>query len=122
VPQIVVVSIIGCDRFSGGHNAAKVAHEQATLSGPIPARVLRAAQFHELVEQLVDWGRQGEVSYVPEMRTQLVASRTVADLAMDSDSEHGASIPEIAARGKRAWSRWLECPSLAAGTTCGSRP
>jgi uncharacterized protein YbjT (DUF2867 family) len=96
VPQIVVVSIIGCDRFSGGHNAAKVAHEQATLSGPIPARVLRAAQFHELVEQLVDWGRQGEVSYVPEMRTQLVASRTVADLAMDSDSEHGASIPEIA--------------------------
>jgi uncharacterized protein YbjT (DUF2867 family) len=26
----------------------------------------------------VDWGRQGEVSYVPKMRTQLVAARTVA--------------------------------------------
>jgi hypothetical protein len=42
------------------------------LSGPIPVRVLRAAQFHELVAQLVEWGRQGEMSYVPEMRTQLL--------------------------------------------------
>ncbi len=78
VRRIVVVSIIGCDRFSGGYNAAKVAHEQATMSGPVPARVLRAAQFHEFVEQLVEWGRLGDVSYVPEMRTQLVAARTVA--------------------------------------------
>jgi uncharacterized protein YbjT (DUF2867 family) len=62
--------------------------------------VLRAAQFHELVEQLVDWGRQGAVSSVPEMRTQLVAARTVAealaDLATNSELEHGAAIPEIA--------------------------
>lgn len=46
----------------------------ATLSGPIPARVLRAARFHEFVEQLLQWGTQGEVSYVPRMRTQLVAA------------------------------------------------
>ena len=56
VQRMVVVSIIGIDRFSGGYNAAKVAHEKAMLSGPIPARVLRAAQFHEFVEQLVAWG------------------------------------------------------------------
>jgi hypothetical protein len=31
--------------------AAVVAHEQAALSGPIPALVLRAAQFHEFVPQ-----------------------------------------------------------------------
>jgi uncharacterized protein YbjT (DUF2867 family) len=78
VRRIVVVSIIGIDRFTGGYSSAKVAHEQAMLSGPIPVRVLRAAQFHEFVAQLVDWGRQGEVSYVPKMRTQLVAARTVA--------------------------------------------
>jgi uncharacterized protein YbjT (DUF2867 family) len=79
VQRIVVVSIIGTDRFSAGYGAAKLAHERAMLSGPIPARVLRAAQFHEFVAQLVDWGRQGEVSYVPRMRTQLVAARTVAE-------------------------------------------
>jgi hypothetical protein len=83
VRRLVVVSIIGCDRFSGGYGAAKVAHEQAALAGPIPARVLRAAQFHEFVEQLVQWGTQGEVAYVPNMRTQLVAARTVAEALVE---------------------------------------
>jgi uncharacterized protein YbjT (DUF2867 family) len=105
VRQLVVVSIIGCDRFTAGYNAAKVAHERAILSGPIPARVLRAAQFHEFVGQLVDWGRQGEVSYVPKMRTQLVAARTVAEALVDlaTGPESAAApgpahqpIPEIA--------------------------
>jgi hypothetical protein len=64
---------------------------------------LRAAQFHEFVPQLVEWGSQGEVSYVPRMRTQLVAARTVAealaDLAIRSDpalGSPGAPILEIA--------------------------
>jgi uncharacterized protein YbjT (DUF2867 family) len=83
VQRIVVVSIIGCDRFSAGYNAAKFAHEQAMLAGPIPVRILRAAQFHELVQQLVDWGTAGDVSYVQEMRTQPVAARTVAEVLAD---------------------------------------
>jgi uncharacterized protein YbjT (DUF2867 family) len=99
VQRIVVVSIIATDRMKGGYSVAKVAHEQATLSGPIPARVLRAAQFHEFVEQLVQWGTQGDVSYVPKMRTQLVAARTVAealaDLAVDPEAAPGPTL-EIA--------------------------
>jgi uncharacterized protein YbjT (DUF2867 family) len=105
VQRIVVVSIIGTDRFTGGYGAAKVAHEQAMLSGPIPVRILRAAQFHEFVEQLVDWGRQGDVTRLPKMRTQPVAARTVgqalADLATERDSwmppgSSGAPLLEIA--------------------------
>jgi uncharacterized protein YbjT (DUF2867 family) len=102
VGRIVGVSIIGVDHFSAGYGAAKLAHEQALLSGPIPARILRAAQFHEFVEQLVQWGTQGEVAYVPVMRTQLVAARTVAQALADlatspraAAQERGA-IPEIA--------------------------
>jgi uncharacterized protein YbjT (DUF2867 family) len=100
-----VVSIIGIDRLTAGYNVAKLAHEQATLAGPIPAVVLRAAQFHEFVAQLVDWGRQGEVSYVQKMRTQLVAARTVAEALADLATDIGvvpvprssaAPIPEIA--------------------------
>jgi uncharacterized protein YbjT (DUF2867 family) len=79
VRRILVVSIIGVDRFSAGYMAAKQVHEEEMRSGPVPVTILRAAQFHEFVGQLVDWGRQGEVSYVPEMRTQLVAARTVAE-------------------------------------------
>ena len=103
--RMVVVSIIGCDRFTGGYGAAVAAHERAAMSGPIPATVLRSAQFHEFVEQLVEWGTQGEVSYVQKMRTQPVAARSVAealvDLAIEPDStpapgSAGAPIPEIA--------------------------
>jgi uncharacterized protein YbjT (DUF2867 family) len=102
--RMVIVSIIGCDRFTGGYMAAKLAHERAALAGPIPARILRAAQFHEFVAQLLDWGRQDGASYVPKMRTQLVAARTVgevlADLATAPDdrlgSGEGAPIAEVA--------------------------
>jgi hypothetical protein len=52
--RLVVASIIGIDRFSGGCNAAKVAREQAAQAGPIPARIVRAAQFHEFVEQVME--------------------------------------------------------------------
>lgn len=87
VGQIVVVSIIGIDQFTGGYSAAKVTHERSLLAGPIPVRVLRAAQFHEFVAQMVDWGTQGDVAYVPRIRTQLVAARTVAQALADLASE-----------------------------------
>jgi uncharacterized protein YbjT (DUF2867 family) len=92
VQRMVVVSIIGTDLFTSGYGVAKVAHERAILSGPIPVRVLRATQFHEFVPQLVDWGRQGDVSYVQKMRTQLVAARTVAEAlaALATDPEWAA--------------------------------
>jgi uncharacterized protein YbjT (DUF2867 family) len=99
VRRMVVVSIIGIDRFSGGYNAAKLVQERAALLGPIPVRILRAAQFHEFVGELMNWGRQGDVSYLPKMRTQLVAARTVAEalaaMAVDEDAAP-ATIPEIA--------------------------
>ena len=100
VRRIVVISIIGAGRFTGGYNAAKYRHEQVTLAGAIPARALRAAQFHEFVPQLMEWGRQGDVTYVPRMRTQLVAARAVAgalvELATDPDSAADGTIREIA--------------------------
>ena len=76
VQRIVVVSIIGADRFTAGYNVAKLAHERAMLAGPIPVRILRAAQFHEFVAQLVDWGRQGEVSYLPIDHRSLLGVRS----------------------------------------------
>jgi uncharacterized protein YbjT (DUF2867 family) len=90
VQRMVVVSIVGIDGFDSGYNAAKVAQERATLEGPIPARILRATQFHEFVGQLVDWGRQNGVAYVPKMRTQLVAARTVAEALADLAVDPGA--------------------------------
>jgi uncharacterized protein YbjT (DUF2867 family) len=98
VKRVVLVSIIGIDRFKTGYNAAKLAQEQAALEGPIPTRILRAAQFHEFVEQLLDWGRQGDVAYVAAMQTQVVAARTVAEELAElvADSEPTGPTLEIA--------------------------
>src|SRR6266496_3475720 len=115
VRRIVVVSIIGTDRIAGGYGAAKVAHEHAMLAGPIPVSVLRAAQFHEFVEQLVGWGTQGEVSYVQEMRTQPVAARTVAAALADLATAPSA-LPMSAIAGPRRATN-----SLASSTRLSAR-
>jgi uncharacterized protein YbjT (DUF2867 family) len=115
VKGVAVVSIVGVDRFTSGYGAAKIAHERAATAGPVPVRILRAAQLHELVPQLVDGGRKGDVGYVPAMRTQLVAARTVAEALVDlatadwSRGTHGGPVPEVA--GPRA-ERLVEMAAL----------
>ena len=101
VQRMVVVSIIGTDRFTHGYGAAKVAHEQAMLAGPIPALVLRASQFYEFIPLIMEWGTRGAVAYVPRMRTQPVAARAVAEVLADLATApgfrpSGPPFPEVA--------------------------
>jgi uncharacterized protein YbjT (DUF2867 family) len=100
VRQLVVVSIIGTDRFTSGYGKAKFEHERAVRSGPIPVRILRAAQFHEFIPVVMEWSRRGDVVEMPEMRTQVVAARNVAealaDMTLDGSEPASGSIPEIA--------------------------
>jgi uncharacterized protein YbjT (DUF2867 family) len=102
VKRILLVSIIGIDKFKTGYNAAKVAQEKAALAGPIPTRIVRAAQFHEFVEQLLDWGRQGEVAYVAAMRTQVVAARALAEVLAELVTDSEPTGPTLEVAGPRA--------------------
>src|SRR3954462_7537774 len=88
--RIVVASIIGIDKFQGGYNAAKLAQEQTLLEGPLPVRIVRAAQFHEFVDPLIGWTVQDGVAHVPEMGPQLAPPRVVAEALADAAEE-----PEI---------------------------
>jgi uncharacterized protein YbjT (DUF2867 family) len=88
VQRIVLVSIVGIDRIKAGYNAAKLAQERLHRDGPVPVRILRATQFNEFVEELVNWGRQGDVSYVWGMQTQLIAARTVAEARVELTTEN----------------------------------
>ena len=66
-------------------------------------RIVRAAQFHEFVDELVGWMTQDGVAYLPEMQTQLVAARVVAEALADAAEEpdiQNGRITEIA--GPRA--------------------
>ena len=101
VQRAVVVSIINIDKFTGGYGAAKIAHEDAWRSGPIPAQIVRAAQFHEFVAQLLEWGTRGDVGYVPQMRTHRssrlrAVAEFVADVATSGDGGDGDGTAEIA--------------------------
>jgi uncharacterized protein YbjT (DUF2867 family) len=93
VQRMVVVSIVGADRFGGGYGAAVMEHERLAMAGPIPAVVLRATQFHEFVPELMQWGRRGDVIQMPEMRTQLIAAQAagaeLAAMALDPSIEPG---------------------------------
>jgi uncharacterized protein YbjT (DUF2867 family) len=88
--RIVLSSIIGIDKFETGYNAAKRVQEQTLLEGPLPVRIVRAAQFHEFIEPVIGWTIKDGVAYVPEMRTQLVAAAAAAEAVVDAAEE-----PEI---------------------------
>jgi uncharacterized protein YbjT (DUF2867 family) len=84
VKRIVVASIVGVDHFTTGYGAAKLAHEKASLAGPVPATVVRITQFYELLEQMMLWGRRnGDVVEIPRMRTQPVAAKTAGEVLAD---------------------------------------
>jgi uncharacterized protein YbjT (DUF2867 family) len=94
--RIVVLSIIGVDRFQGGYNAAKLAQERAYQAGPVPVKILRAAQFHEFVGQLLDWGTQNGVGYMWEMQTQLVSAKVVGEQVAKLVDGDAPEITEVA--------------------------
>lgn len=97
VRRIAMVSIIGIDRFTAGHYAGKLAQEHAYREGPVPVRILRAAQFHEFTEMMLEWTTRGDTAYVPKYRAQLVAARTVAEKLADvAIADNGAEVIEIA--------------------------
>lgn len=95
VQRIIAVSIIGIDKLTVGYNAAKLAHEKALQAGPLPVQIVRAAQFHELVPQMIEWTTRGDVSYVPEMETQLVAASSVAEQLVEVASAADATGPKL---------------------------
>jgi uncharacterized protein YbjT (DUF2867 family) len=93
----VPVSIIGVDKLTTSYGAAKRDQEQAWLAGPIPVRILRSDLFHEYVGPMMQWSRQDDVVYLPRMRRQPVAARTVAETLADlATADVSRSMVEIA--------------------------
>jgi uncharacterized protein YbjT (DUF2867 family) len=73
-----VLSIVGCDRVDLGYYFGKRVQERLALAGTLPVSILRATQFHEFAEQLIERAPRGPVVVVPRMRSQPIASREAA--------------------------------------------
>ena len=76
VRHLVTLSIVGVDRVPLGYYQGKLRQEQLALRGPVPATVLRSAQFHEFAEQFL--AGPAPVALVPRMLVQPVAAAEVA--------------------------------------------
>lgn len=50
VGHLLSVSIVGCDRVPIGYYRVKVAQEAAVEAGSVPWTILRATQFHQLID------------------------------------------------------------------------
>jgi uncharacterized protein YbjT (DUF2867 family) len=84
VRHVVTVSIVGIDRAPGyAYYAAKLAHEAAASSGPVPASIVRSTQFHEFADLVLGFAKKGPFALVPRMRSQPVAARSVAERLVD---------------------------------------
>jgi uncharacterized protein YbjT (DUF2867 family) len=77
--HLLYVSIVGVDRIPWGYYRAKFAAEQVLLASGLPVTLLRATQFHELIDELLEQARRGPVLPVPMgWRVRPVDPRDVA--------------------------------------------
>lgn len=83
VPHLVYISIVGVDRVPLGYYRSKLAVERMVEESGLGWTILRATQFHEFAEQMLERGRTGPVVVVPKMRSATVAAAEVAAALVD---------------------------------------
>jgi uncharacterized protein YbjT (DUF2867 family) len=88
----VGISIVGCERVPMGYYKVKAEQEQVISAGPVPWTLVRATQFHELVDMALTAAARWRVLPIPAARFQPIASaevaRVVADVA-EQEPGHG---------------------------------
>ncbi len=84
VARLVTLSIVGIDRASSfGYYAAKLRQEAAATRGPLTSTIVRTTQFHEFAGQMIAQTKAASVAFVPVMRSQPLAARTVGQVLVE---------------------------------------
>lgn len=86
----VALSIVGIDGIDASYYAGKLAQEREVAAADVPWSLLRAAQFHEFAEQMIERLSFGPLTIVPKMLMRPVATREVAVALVDA-AEAGPS-------------------------------
>ncbi|WP_433186508.1 SDR family oxidoreductase [Actinoallomurus sp. CA-150999] len=98
----VCVSIVGCDRVPMGYFQVKAEQERVVEEGRVPWTIVRATQFHELVDATFASAARWRVLPVPRGRLQSIAvaevARAVADAAEGAPYRRRVDVtgPEVA--------------------------
>lgn len=78
-PRIVYISIVGVDAIPLGYYRGKLAAERAIEGSGLPFALLRATQFHTLIEKIFRAQRVLPVLIAPPFSAQPIAAGEVAD-------------------------------------------
>ena len=81
----VGISIVGCERVPVAYYRVKTQQEHVISTGPVPWTLVRATQFHELLDMALTAAARWRVVPIPAARFQPIAAaevaRAVADVA-----------------------------------------
>ncbi len=84
VEHYVALSVVGAERLpDSGYMRAKVAQEQLIRTSRIPYTILRATQFFEFVEGIVNSGAEGDTIMLSPALIQPIAADDVAAVLAD---------------------------------------
>lgn len=93
----VAISILGCDRVPHPYYEAKVAQEQALASASVPWTLLRATQFHALVDSMLAAAARVRLLAKPRVPLQPIDTEVVARrLARLVHAEPAGRVPDLA--------------------------
>jgi uncharacterized protein YbjT (DUF2867 family) len=109
----VGISIVGCERVPMAYYNVKVKQEEVIAAGPIPWSLLRATQFHTLIDHLFKQDARFGVVRSGSARFQPVDPPVVAErLAGAAHAEPAGLLPDVAgpevltlSELSRAWRR-----------------
>ncbi|TFV86684.1 NAD-dependent epimerase/dehydratase family protein [Blastococcus sp. CT_GayMR20] len=94
--HLVLISIVGIEHIPLGYYRDKVEVERLVAESGVPHTVLRATQFHDLVEQLCTVQRRLPVVLAPDIRLQPIATEDVADRLVElAASPPAGRVPDI---------------------------
>ncbi|MFE3698101.1 SDR family oxidoreductase [Nocardia tengchongensis] len=80
----VEISIVGCERVPFSYYRTKVAQERVVTQGPIPWTLVRATQFHELIDEVLGGVARLRIAPHGTMRFQPVEVTAVAGKLADA--------------------------------------
>ncbi|MEV6280343.1 NAD(P)H-binding protein [Nocardia sp. NPDC051832] len=92
----VEISIVGCDLVPLGYYKAKVAQERVVAEGPVPWTLLRATQFHHLIEEFVSVPTRFRIAPRVSANTQPIDVDRVAARLVDAvEAGPAGRVPDI---------------------------
>ncbi len=84
VSHHVLLSIVGVDRIRGNpHYVGKQHQERLARSGPVPATIVRATQFHDFAGMVASWTCDGDSAFVPPLLVQPIDVGDVAEALVE---------------------------------------